>query len=180
MKKYFRYDYNYKLLILSNLPTAAFLAIAIASFEKNDIGFFISILASFFCFLNTYVFINNQGIRVTKGKVIIVDSLYLTSINLFDLKYVEVKELEKEQKFNIYGFLHEFFHRSTYMQYCDYTYNNGKVFKIVFYLKNGVSRESYFGWMYREKSKDKVSKIQSELTVFVKHINKVCQEYQQR
>ena len=66
------------------------------------------------------------------------------------------------------------------MQYCDYTYNNGKVFKIIFYLKNGISRESYFGWMYKEKSKDKVSKIQSELTVFVKHINKVCQEYQQR
>ena len=180
MKKHFRYDYNYKLLILSNLPTAAFLAIAIASFEKNDIGFLISILASFFCFLNTYVFINNQGIRVTKGKVIIVDSLYLRTINLSDLKRVEIKEIEKEKKSNKYGFFHEFYHYSTYMQHCDYTYNNGKVFNIIFYLKNGTTKESYFGWMYREKSEDKVNKTQAKLTEFVNHINEVCKAHQQR
>ncbi len=58
------------------------------------------------------------------------------------------------------------------MTHCDYVYNNGKAFEIIFYLKDGTSRESYFGWMYREKSKETVSKIHSQLIDFIDSINK--------
>ena len=168
---FFRYDYNYKLLIISNIPSVLFLVLTIATYRINNIAFYLGIFTLIFSILNTYLYINNQGIRVLKNKIIIVDELYFRTINLSEIKYVKLKELKKEKNTNIYGFSHEFYHSSTYMTYCDYVYNNGKVFEITFYLKDGTAEESYFGWMYREKNKETVSKIHSKLIDFVDSIN---------
>ena len=53
----------------------------------------------------------------------------------------------------------------------DYVYNNGRVFKIIFYLGDNSTRESYFGWMYKEKSITRVNKVVNKLENFISEIN---------
>ncbi len=59
----------------------------------------------------------------------------------------------------------------------DYVYNNGRVFKIIFYLKDNSVRESYFGWMYKEKSIEKVNKVLNKLETFINKINSLIQKW---
>ncbi len=94
---FFRYDYNYNLLIISNIPSVLFLALTIASYRINNIAFYLCLFTLVFSILNTYVYINNQGIRALKNKIIIVDGLYFRTINLSEIKYVKLKELKKEK-----------------------------------------------------------------------------------
>ena len=60
----------------------------------------------------------------------------------------------------------------------DYVYNNGRVFNIVFKVKdeNGgyFVYKSYFGWMYKERSLEKVDKIVKKLENFIEEINNNC------
>jgi hypothetical protein len=58
----------------------------------------------------------------------------------------------------------------------DYVYNNGRVFKIIFYLEDNSTRESYFGWMYKERSITKVNKVVNKLESFIRKINLSIQE----
>ena len=120
----------------------------------------------------------NQGITVGKKNILVIDYFWFTKINIKDLKYVEIREIKKEKKGNLYGFFHEFYHPTTYMWKCDYVYNNGRVFKVVFHLKDGTIRETYFGWMYKEKSIMKVNKIVNKLENFVYNINLIVQANQ--
>ena len=58
----------------------------------------------------------------------------------------------------------------------NYVYNNGRVFKIIFYLEDNSTRESYFGWMYKERSITKVNKVVSKLESFIREINLLIQK----
>lgn len=175
MRNFFRYDYNYKLIVIGNLISLVLLVITVASYN-NALALCLFGIAFLLNTLNSFIVINRYGIHLCKNKVIIVDGLFYRSINLSEIRRVEIKEIEKEKKSNKYGLFHEFYHYSTYLDHCDYTYNNGKVYNIVFHLKNNTKKESYFGWMYKEKNEEKVKKKQAELTAFVDHINKVCKE----
>lgn len=57
----------------------------------------------------------------------------------------------------------------------DYVYNNGKVFNIKIKIKSksgGYSvYKSYFGWMYKEKNKNKVIAVENQLYEFIDNIN---------
>lgn len=53
----------------------------------------------------------------------------------------------------------------------DYVYNNGRVFKIIFHLNDGTTRESYFGWMYKERNELKVNQVINKLENFVNDLN---------
>ncbi len=175
MKAFFKYDYNYRMFIICNLVSVLFTAFVILScYDKNIIGLCLSGVTLLYNLLNTMILIKNQGIRVRKNKVTIVDALFFRSFPLSEVKYVEMKEIKKERRSNLYGFFHEFYHRFTYMLKCDYVYNNGKVFEIIFHLKDGSARESYFGWLYREKKKSKVLKIQAKLEAFIENINQAA------
>lgn len=174
MKK-FRYDYNFKLFIITNLLSCLFLFGTIISYNKYFIAFCLFIIMFTINFINSFVFINNQGLRVENDTIKIVDYFWFTKINLADLKRVELKEIKKSKKSNLYGLLNEFYHPSTYMYNSDYVYNNGRVFKIIFYLKNNTTKESYFGWMYKEKNIMKVEKIVNKLENFVHDINVTVQ-----
>ena len=92
-----------------------------------------------------------------------------------DIKYVALKQVQKKTKNNIYGFLNEFFYPHTYMTHCDYVYNQGKVYNICFYMKDGTIVKSYFGWLYRAKD-ETVKKIEAKLLHFIKNINILCGE----
>ena len=60
------------------------------------------------------------------------------------------------------------------MTHCRYVYNQGRVYNVYFYLKNGTIITSYFGWLYKEKRIKKVLEIESKLDVFIKNINSLC------
>ena len=171
MKIKFRYDYNCKMLIFNILVTLLFFVLFVASYYKNLIVFFICGLVFLICLLNTIVLIYNQGITVLKKSILIIDYFWFTKINLADLKRVELKEIKKGKKSNWYGLFNEFYHPSTYMYNSDYVYNNGRVFKIIFYLGDNSTRESYFGWMYKEKSITRVNKVVNKLENFISEIN---------
>lgn len=176
MKLKFRYDYNYKMLIFNILVSLLFFVLFVTSYYKNLIVFFIFGLVFLICLLNTIMLIYNQGITVRKKNILIIDYFWFTKIDLVDLKRVELKEIKKSKKNNWYGLLNEFYHPSTYMYNSDYVYNNGRVFKIIFYLKNNITYESYFGWMYKEKNILRVNKIVNKLEKFVCDINLIVQE----
>lgn len=172
-KNKFRYDYNYKMSIITFLVSLLFLVLTVASYDKDITAFYCFGISFLICLFNTFVLIFYQGITVGKKNIIIVDDLYLwiTKINLEDLNRVELKEIKKDKKSNLYGFLNEFYHPYTYRCNSKYVYNNGRVFKIIFYLKNNITIDSYFGWMYKEKSIIKVNKIVKKLENFVDSIN---------
>ena len=92
---FFRYDYNYKLIIVSNLPSIVFCILAITSYQKDRFALWFFGIAMLISLLNSFVFINNQGIRIQKSKVIIVDGLFFRSINLSEIKCVKLKEIKK-------------------------------------------------------------------------------------
>lgn len=176
MKTKFRYDYNCKMLIFNILVSLLFFVLFVASYYKNLIAFFIFGLIFLICLLNTIVLIYNQGITVLKKSILIIDYFWFTKINLADLKRVEFIEIKKEKKSNWYGLFNEFYHPSTYMYNSDYVYNNGRVFKIIFYLEDNSTRESYFGWMYKEKSITRVNKVVNKLENFISEINLLIQK----
>lgn len=176
LKKLFRYDYNYKLLIVCNFVSIIFLILFIASYNKGPIIFCFFGFALLISLFNSFVFINNQGIKIKNDNIKVVDYLWFTKIKLNDLKYAEIQELKKEKRSNLYGFFHEFYHPTTYMYKCDYIYNNGKVFNIIFHLKDGTNRKTYFGWMYKEKNELKTIRITDELYTFVNTLNAMCKK----
>ena len=59
------------------------------------------------------------------------------------------------------------------MSHCYYVYNQGRVYNICFYMKNGTIVTSYFGWMYREKEAT-VKKVEAKLLHFIKNMNILC------
>ena len=175
MKIKFRYDYNCKMLIVNILVSLLFLVLCVASYDNSLIAFCIFGLVFLICLLNTIVLIYNQGITVGKKNILIIDYFWFTKIDLADLNRVELKEIKKDKKSNLYGLFNEFYHPSTYMYNSDYVYNNGRVFKIIFYLQNNTTKESYFGWMYKEKNILRVNKIVKKLENFVCDINLIVQ-----
>ena len=171
MYKRFRYDYNFKIFTLSLFYTLSSLTIFIWSFNENIIVSIIVGICTFILLFNSFIWIFNQGIIITKKYILILDYFWLTKIKITDLKYAKYEYIKKEKQSYWYGLVHEFYHPSTYMYKCDYVYNNGKVYNIVFYLKDGSKRETYFGWMYKEKNKEKVERVEQKLCKFIENIN---------
>ncbi len=178
MHKKFKYDYNNKMFIVCFLYSLLFLSIFIWSFNKNIVGCIVAGGCTIALLFTTFVLIFNQGITVGKKNILIIDYFWFTKINLADLKRVELKEIKKDKKSNWYGFFNEFYHPSTYMYKSDYVYNNGRVFKIIFYLGHNNTKESYFGWMYKEKSIARVNKTVNKLENFISEINLLIQKKQ--
>jgi hypothetical protein len=176
MKTKFKYDYNWKMFIVCLSYSLLFLSIFIWSINKNIVGCIVVGGCTIALLFTTFIFILNQGITVGKKNILIIDYFWFTKINLSNLKRVELKEIKKDKKSNWYGLLNEFYHPSTYMYNSDYVYNNGRVFKIIFYLEDNSTRESYFGWMYKERSITKVNKVVNKLESFIRKIKLSIQE----
>ena len=171
MNSFFRYDYRYSLLAASIAVSLIFGALSLLAIYFEKIAWWIVAIAFLFCIGNTFLYINNQGIRIKNNHVIIVDNLYFRKFALSEVKNVELQEIKKEKNTNLFGFFHEFYHSSTYMTHTDYVYNHGRVFRIVFHLKNGETQESYFGWLYREKNLKTVERVCGSLQKFINDLN---------
>ena len=162
MKKRFKYDYNNKVTILTIIASLLFVVLAIIAY-KDILGFIIFILMA----------VIPQGLHFnTKiNQLVIVDEYLYRRFDINNIQYLSYQEVKKKVRKSIYGFFTEYYHPATYMSECDYVYNNGKVFIIKIYLKKGGIYQTYFGWMYKEKSKKRVMKKEEELKAFIDEIN---------
>ncbi len=172
MRKKFKYDYRHKVTIFSFIVTLLFLVLSIVSYKKT-FACILCIISTVLSLVNTIFFINPQGLHINKrfNQLVIVDNYFYRRFDLNSIQYLSYKQLKKEVRSGLYGFFMEYYHPSTYMTQCEYVYNNGKVFVIEIILKKGVTYQSYFGWMYKEKNKNKVLKKEEELKAFIDSIN---------
>lgn len=171
----FKYDYNNKVFIVNIILSAIFLFISILVFE-NVVGFIILLSMAIVLFLVSFFLIRPQGIKIKKNSIVIMDDIRIEKIKIDNIKYVTFKQISKKKKNRFYGFFIEFFIPYTYMTHCRYVYNQGRVYNVYFYLKNGTIITSYFGWLYKEKRIKKVLEIESKLDVFIKNINSLCRK----
>ena len=173
MKKRFKYDYNNRMFCIMLITTICCVIIAFLLFPVHILFATLFFALTTYCFYITFFVIAKQGVCIDydKRQVIIVDDLLRRKIDLGKICYVTFREIPKQKKNNVFGFLIDFFHPSTYMSGCDYVYNNGKVYNIVFHHYDGTITETYFGWLYREKNKNTVSIIEKQLSSFVNEIN---------
>lgn len=179
MKRFFRYDYNRRMFVVMNLISIGFLALSFLALRHESSVWWLTGVAALLGFGAADIYVYHQGIRIKNNKVIIMDYLpgwFGRKFELSMVKYVELEELKKEKRSNLYGFFHEFYHANTYMFRCDYVYNHGRVFNIVFHLKDGSRMETYFGWLYREKNEKTVARVCKSLETFINEINEYVKE----
>ena len=176
MKNKFKYDYNNKMFAINIVLSLVFLALSIISFDAL-IGFILLLIMSIVALFNAFFLMRLQGIRIVKGKyIVIVDQLLYRKLCIANIRYVSLKQIPKETRNRTYGFFHEFFYPHTYLSHCDYVYNQGRVYNICFHMTDGTIVKSYFGWLYREKGK-KVEQVEKKLHKFIESINNLCKEH---
>ena len=175
MSNKFKYDYTNKLFFINLTLSIIFLILTILLFEKI-VAFVVCLIITVLLLLNSFFVIRAQGIKITKGKnIVIVDQFLFRKLRICDVRYASFKQVPKESKKRIYGFFNEFFHPNTYMSHCNYVYNQGKVYDISFHMSDGTVVKSYFGWLYRAKG-EKVDKVEKKLIEFIEKINMLCKE----
>lgn len=172
--RFFKYDYKNKVFILT-LFGASFL-LFLAVILKKPIPFYFLSCGSLICVCVGLFVIKNMGLRIDKKQefLYIHDDFFPKKLKIANIKYVEIEQIKKEKKGSLYGFLNEYYIPSTYMYNCEYVYNNGEVFNIHIFLKNGEKETVYFGWAYKEKRLSVIEKLHNDLKVFVKALNDAC------
>ena len=178
MKTSFRYDYKHK--VTGIVLLASLLFVLLSFFTRTDVAVsVVSLIFSFFLFLTAIFLIRTQGLHlnINKKKLYIFDYLLYRSFNLDDINYVSIHKIDKKKGSRLRGFLWGelgITDPRTYMDECDFVYNNGIVFSIKIHFKNGHTTDSYFGWMYKEKSLKRIAKKTQELDCFCRKINSMC------
>ena len=165
---FFRYDYNFKITFINIILSIICCVLSIVLY-KNIILLIIFTLSFIILVLNS-IFIYNNGIHINyeKRKIYILDDLLLRIISFKDIRYISYEIINKEKSTNVRGFFTEFFSPHTYMTNSKFIYNRGVVLEFKFFLKNGTTLKSYYGWMYKEK---KVRCIEKQIDAIEKIIN---------
>lgn len=103
-------------------------------------------------------------------KIVIIRTLFSTKkINMKDIIYISMDEIEKQNK--TYNFL-ECFYFSNYFHETDYVYNNGKVFNFNFHIQ-GNKISVYYGYLFKSNS---IERIENQVNLFDK-INKEFKKF---
>lgn len=163
MKDFFKFDDKRIVSLLWLFISLCILILSICAITVIEV-FVVTLFALFITVLAT-IFAFNEGVHFNykKEKIIIVKGIMIKSINMRDIKYFSLEEINKTKKGN---FIQKFV--DTYDQVniaSKYVYNNGKVFNIVFYMKNIGNIKVYYGWLYRTKS---IERINSQIEKFNK------------
>ena len=165
MKDFFKFDDKRIVSILWLFISLCILILSICVIKVIEVFvatlfvLFITVLATIFTF------------NLEKEKIIIIKGMMIKSINMKDVKYFSLEEINKTKKGNL---IQRFV--DTYDQVnmpSKYVYNNGKVFNIVFYMKNIGNIKVYYGWLYKTRS---IERINSQLEKF-KEIKKNFMKY---
>ena len=171
LKVNFRYDYNNKLLFVCLGLIGIFTALSIFWFKHIIVLLFASITILSIFVLVFIIYPQGLWFNFKMNKLIIVDNALYHTFKISDIRKISFNEIKKEKRSAFKGFFFEYYHPSTYMSGCDYVYNNGKVYNITIHLKNGLTFNTYFGWMYKERKKSKIMKIESKLNNILEIIN---------
>lgn len=155
MKDFFKFDDKRIVSIMFLFLNIFLLFLSIYAIEVFEVLFvlIISLIGTIICMLFTFY----EGIHFNykKEKIIIVKGMMIKSINMKDVKYFSLEEIKKAKKGNLTQKLVD-----TYDQVnipSKYVYNNGKVFNIVFYMKNIGNIKVYYGWLYRTRSIERIN-----------------------
>lgn len=172
MKKIFRFDYNYKMFIpfiLLFIISTIFFLYSINNL--NILGVLISILFAVFCIINFFYGLG-YGLEINYKKkfiklrtAIYKEKIYFNEVKCF---YYHEKNVDKGIKWkNIFRYLF----RNHNFTYAKYLFNEGKVFVICIHFRNGWIKEIEYPWMYKEKSKNKVSIVENKLRILLNEFN---------
>jgi len=168
--KLFRYDYNYKLTIITLVATIFFLFITIC-LHQYQFAVFLGSTLTILGFFGT-VLIYNTGIHLNfkNEKVIIIDSFLIRTISMSDIKYISIEEDKKIRKQRKTIFSPDSIYGAYWTDYSKYVYRNGKTYRIIFHLTDNTLIESYYGWLFNAKSALRVEKQE-------KKINQMIQQF---
>lgn len=167
-KRIFKYDDDHKYFIISMVVSFMFLCVA---FYLHDIfvAYIIGIINSTIGFVGAF-FIYLTGIHFDykQNKIKIIDSLGIRTISMNEVKYISMEELVKTRKTrrgllspdSAYGAFWTFSSK--------YVYRNGKTYNIIFHMKNDSIIESYYGWLFNSKTKERVVKQENKLNQIIK------------
>ena len=126
---------------------------------------------------------SQKGICVDSEKrtVVIRDDRGKTSFPFDKIRHVSLIEINKINKgnTNLLSLITMGYEDS---EMHDYVYNNGKTYYIIFQVNDDIpslyyTHKSYFGWMYKEKSKKRVEAKVKELYSFVYLINSEIKKF---
>jgi hypothetical protein len=171
-KRFFKYDDNNVFLFLVSIVTIALLVMTIILYEYLFM-FVLCIVLSVVGFTGI-LFIRNIGIHLyyNKNKIIIIDSLLIRSISISDVQYISLLEDKKSRKKSFHLFSPDSLYRAYWTESSKYVYREGKTYRIIFHLKDKSIIVSYYGWLFKAKSKKRV--ILQE-----KKIKNIIQEFMQ-
>ena len=90
---------------------------------------------------------------------------------------VKINKTNKGKKSWLYLF---FLGAKEEIEMWEYVYHHGEVYRVIFYINSDdggyYTYKSYFGWMYKEKSKLKVAAVSKELETFVHDLNALAKK----
>ncbi len=163
MKDFFKFDDKRLVTILWLTISVCILVLSILAIEVIEA--FVAILFALLVTSVATIFTFNEGIHFNykKEKIVIIKGMMIKSINMKNVKYFNLEEINKTKKGNI---TQKFV--DTYDQVnvpSKYVYNNGKVFNIVFYMKKIGDIKVYYGWLYKTRS---IERINNQLEKFKK------------
>jgi hypothetical protein len=167
-KRIFKYDDNHKYFVISIVVSLVFLCVA---FYLHDIfvAYIIGIIISTVGFVGAFIiYLTGIHFDYKKNKITILDSLGIRTISFDEVKYISIEELVKTRKTrrgllspdSLYGAYWTFSSK--------YVYRNGKTYKIIFHMKNDSIVESYYGWLFNSKTKERVVKQENEFNQIIK------------
>lgn len=180
LKKMFKYDYSNKkrnfCIAYLTFGVVIFIFLNLMSFGFKSLiilPFVILMIFSIIHYSKKGIFVNSDN-----NTIIIRDQNGKHSFSVDKIKKVSIVEIDKINK-GIKNLIFLFvLGAKEEIETWDYVYNNGRVFNIVFKVKdeNGgyFVYKSYFGWMYKERSLEKVDKIVKKLENFIEEINNNC------
>lgn len=167
-KRIFKYDDNHKYFVISIVVSLVFLYVA---FYLQDIfvAYIIGIIISTIGFVGALIiYITGIQINYKKNKITIIDSLWIRFISIDKVKYISIEEVIKTRKARR-GILSPDSPYGAFWTFSSkYVYRNGKTYKIIFHMKNDSIIESYYGWLFNSKTKERVVKQENKFNQIIK------------
>ena len=171
MKDFFKFDDKRLVSILLLFISCCILILSILSIDIIEV--FVASLFALFITIIATTFTFNEGIHFNykKEKIIIINGMMIKSINMKDVKYFSLEEIETK-KGNITQKLLDVRYDQVHIP-TKYVYNSGKVFNIVFHMKKIGNIKVYYGWLYKTRS---IKRINNQLEK-LKKVNENFMKY---
>jgi hypothetical protein len=172
----FRYDDSHKYFMILLVISVTFIVLSI--YLNEDVMIFsIFLILSFVGIIGALlIFITGIHFNYNKQKIVIIDTFFVRKIYIKDVQYITIDEIKKPRKKRKWPFFDGASYRAFWTVSSKYVYRNGKTFNIIFHMKNKTSVKSYYGWLYKTKSKNRVEKQQLLFNQFIQEFKEYKKE----